>query len=344
MVTSGHWLAGMGPAGKEAPRKETEALVKVRFWGVRGSIATPLTTQALRGKIEQAVRLYEQIGKGAVSVEEFLEYEGLEGLHLYGGNTACVEVSDGAGHIILDAGTGLRELGLELARGNVGNAALSETILVSHLHWDHIQGLPFFAPLFMPGARITIASGSDNIVEALATQQQHPYFPVPFDDVPAEVELRVFDPDEEISLNGFRVRSIGVTHPGGCYAYRIEGKTGAVAYVTDAELLLMGPRHRQALCALVEGCGVVIADCQYAVDEVEDKRTWGHSSLVGFVELFRQTNIGKLLAFHYDPNSTDERIDQLIEEGRGFKETETPEARYDIEASREGMVLETGFA
>lgn len=198
--------------------------------------------------------------------------------------------------------------------------------------------------MFIPGATITIASASANIVEALATQQQQPYFPVPFDDVPAQVDLQVFDPDEEIDLRGFRVRSLGVTHPGGCYAYRVEGETGAMAYVTDTELLLMGPRHRKALCAFVEGCGVVIADCQYSADEIQDKRTWGHSSLVSFVELFRHVNIGKLMAFHYDPNRTDEKIDQLIEEGRSFKETNTPDAHYEIEASREGMVLEAGFA
>ena len=316
----------------------------VCFWGVRGSIATPLATDALRAKIEQALRLYDAVAKRGVGLEDFVREEGLEDFHLYGGNTACVEVTDGSAHAILDAGTGLRELGRKLAGEGSKGVSMSQTILISHLHWDHIQGFPFFAPLFVPGAKITIASASDSVVEALSTQQQHPYFPVPFDDVPAQVNLRVFDLGEEVSLGGFQVHSLGVTHPGGCYAYRLDGETGSVAYVTDTELLLMGPRHKRALCAFVEGCGTVIADCQYGIDEIEEKRTWGHSSLVSFVDVFRHVNIGKLVTFHYDPNRTDERIDELIEEGRRFKEAEAPEARYKIEASREGMVLETGFA
>ena len=134
-------------------------------------------------------------------MEEFLEGVSKHGA-LYGGNTACVEVVEDGGRLILDAGTGLRELGLVLA----GDPEETDYyILMSHCHWDHIQGFPFFTPVFEKGSKITITSASRTIVDAFSTQQKHPYFPVPFDDVPAEVRSLVFDPKDEQHLAGFKV-------------------------------------------------------------------------------------------------------------------------------------------
>ena len=312
--------------------------MEIRFWGVRGSTAAPMTRWVLERKIADAVREYERMRAESGDLKTFLGALG-ERTALYGGNTACVEVCEGGERLILDAGTGLRELGLALASQREADGACEYCILVSHCHWDHIQGFPFFVPVFIPGCRINIVSSSDRIVDAFSTQQKHPYFPVPFDDVPAEVNLRNFAPGETIELSGFQVQSIGLTHPGRCFGYRIDGPTGSLAYLTDVELLAMGDRRKQEVRRFVDGCGVVVVDSQYRFEESIAKKTWGHSSVVSFVDLFEGVGIGRILTFHYDPNNSDDEIDDCIAEGVAHQKQKAGGVDFEIVGSREGMVL-----
>lgn len=278
----------------------------VRFWGVRGSIASP----------------------GAETAR-------------VGGNTSCVEVRCGAQRLILDAGTGLRGLGDALLReGGPVDAAL----LLSHFHWDHIQGLPFFVPAYVPSTKLTIVGSSDGrhtLRDKLSRQMTEPHFPVQLDDLSAELSYREARPNGFVELGDVRVKVARLNHPGGVFAYRIEHGGKSVVYATDTEhYACIDP----VLRSLAEGADVLIYDAQYTPDEYagvggRSKVGWGHSTYVAGVEVARAAGVGKLVLFHHDPQRTDPGVAEIEALAQGLFPSTV--------AAREGLTItvdETGDA
>ena len=222
--------------------------MQIRFWGVRGSIASP--------------------GPETAGV---------------GGNTSCVEVRCGDGtRLILDAGTGLRRLGEAMIREE-GAVPAEVTLLLSHLHWDHIQGLPFFVPLYVPGTKIAVvgaAGGPLSLKEALEYQMTAPVFPVRLGEVPAQLGFREMKPAERIHVGNAVVTAQRLNHPGGVMAYRVDCDGRSVVYATDTEhYACVDP----ALLTLARGADVLIYDSQYTPEEYAGtggraKVGWGHST------------------------------------------------------------------
>ncbi|MDC0679770.1 MULTISPECIES: MBL fold metallo-hydrolase [Sorangium] len=251
--------------------------MEIKFWGVRGSIASP--------------------GPETAAV---------------GGNTSCVEVRCGSSRIILDAGTGVRKLGDALLR----EGPVEATVLLSHLHWDHIQGLPFFVPAYLPSSRLSIvgsAHGIGSLREVLSTQMAAPSFPVRMDELGAQIAVREARPGEAFDVGEVHVRIAKLNHPGGVLAYRVEHEGRSVVYATDTEhYACVDP----ALRALADGADVLIYDAQYTPEEYRgdggrSKVGWGHSTYVAGAEIARACGARKLVLFHHDPQRTDAGVAEI---------------------------------
>jgi phosphoribosyl 1,2-cyclic phosphodiesterase len=250
----------------------------VRFWGVRGSIATPSPAH---------------VG--------------------FGGNTSCIEVSAGEETIILDAGTGIRDLGLSFAERNLRRA----TLLLTHTHWDHINGFPFFQPFYARGHRFRIMAGHladrGGVRPVLAGQMAGPVFPVPMETLRAEFEFEDFRGGDSYELApGIQVRTAVLNHPDGATGYRIEHAGHSVCYVTDTEHEPGKPDDR--ILALIEGADLVIYDCTYTDAEFPDHVGWGHSTWQEGVRLCRAAHAKSLAIFHHDPSHDDAFMRQVEEE------------------------------
>ncbi len=248
--------------------------MQIEFHGVRGSLASPSATNA--------------------------------GV---GGNTSCVEVRAGGQRIVFDAGTGLRNLGDRL----MASGASHTTILLSHLHWDHIQGLPFFTPLYVPGNRVDVMSGPNGHMDlrsALKKQMSPPFFPVSIDDVAPQITVRDLGPSERFNLGDLRVTTAKLNHPDPVYGYRLDFAGRSVVYATDTEhYSCLDPN----LVRLAQGADVLIYDAQYTPEEYcgEDGPSrvgWGHSTYVAATDLAKACGVGQLVLFHHDPKRNDEDV------------------------------------
>jgi phosphoribosyl 1,2-cyclic phosphodiesterase len=272
--------------------------MRIRFWGVRGSIASP--------------------GPETAAV---------------GGNTSCVEVVCGETRIVLDAGTGLRGLGDHLL---AERAPLALTLLLSHFHWDHIQGLPFFVPVYMKQTSLAIVGGDSGVMTvraALEHQMAAPVFPVRLDEVGARITTREVKPADAFDVGEAHVVVGRGNHPGGVVAYRIEHEGRSVVYATDTE----HPRGAcvdPALRALADGADVLIHDAQYAPQEYASKIGWGHSTYDAGAELARSAGVGSYVLYHHDPSRTDAGVADFEARAQALFPASV--------AAREGMVLDVG--
>jgi phosphoribosyl 1,2-cyclic phosphodiesterase len=265
--------------------------LSVRFLGVRGSIATPGADRTA------------------------------------GGNTACVEVVAGDTRIILDAGTGIRVLGDErMAKG-----PRHSTILMSHLHWDHVAGLPFFTPIYVPGHRVEIASGPNGVMphaDAIRNLFRAPFFPVDFAAISDQVSTRELRANDRFTIGDITVTMARLNHPDPVYGFRLEHGGQSIVYATDTEhFACVDPTLKK----LAAGADILIYDAQYTPEEYPSKVGWGHSTWLAGTELARAAGVPQLVLFHHDPNRTDDKLAALEAQARA----ELP----GTVAAREGMVL-----
>ncbi len=275
----------------------------IRFWGVRGSIATP--------------------GPGTSKT---------------GGNTSCVECTFGDQSIVFDAGTGLRGLGDHWMKQGIPESC---SILLSHTHWDHIQGLPFFTPLYMPSSKIGLygqAPASLSLWEAMQRQMTAPHFPVRFEDLPSSLQAHEVRVGESFSIGNVVVRTARGNHPGGVVAYRVEYNHTSVVYATDTEhYACLDPVLQQ----LSEGADILIYDAQYTPEEYSGigkngspgraRVGWGHSTYVAACELAKAANVRNLVLFHHDPSHDDDALDEIEVRARELFSSTT--------LAREGAVM-----
>ena len=282
----------------------------VTFWGARGSIPTP----------------------GAHTAR-------------YGGNTPCVAVeADRGGLVILDAGTGIRALGLKLVERQ--NGAVSAEILLSHAHWDHIQGLPHFKPFFAPGNSVRIwgpRQGTTSL-EAILRQQMDPaVFPVPLDALSAKLTVQQVE-SGEFTVGAFQVSTIRLRHPGTTLGYRLTPTAGgpSMAYVTDNELGTGGSYRTSAnwraeFIAFLEGAELLIHDAMYTPAELETHRGWGHSTYEEAVAIAAEAGVERLVLFHHEPEHGDGAIDELLAVAR--QQARVRGRPAEVLAAQEGMKL-----
>jgi phosphoribosyl 1,2-cyclic phosphodiesterase len=255
----------------------------------------------------------------------------------HGGNTSCIEIRNGSDIIILDAGTGLRALGQSLLK-EFNNKPLNLTLLLTHTHWDHIQGLPFFGPIYNPHCRLRIL-GSEGarkgLVAALTGQMESTYFPVPFDKLPSNIDIEELK-DFNFAIGSVLVRAQRANHPGVCVGYRLFSPDGLVAFFPDTE-----PRtDDHEMIEFVRDADVLILDSQYDKAEYKKHTGWGHGCVDDSVALALKAGVKHLYLFHHDPDHDDRRMDELVKHAR--KLVAKQKKKLKVDAAREGVVIQLG--
>lgn len=297
--------------------------MKIKFWGVRGSIPTP-------GR--QTVR--------------------------YGGNTPCLEVRlDDDELIILDAGSGIRNFGDDLINNG---ASLKAHLLITHPHWDHIQGFPFFKPAFISGNELTIFATErpeKSLSEVIAEQMNRIYFPVQLHELKAKIHFKPLKDEGVIQLPSCTVKTLYVNHPGFTLGYRLEYKGKSFVYISDNE-----PYDRQAGAShsnfepavrqkfdsttgdpnrrvfdFCRGADILVHDATYTPEEYIDRVGWGHSHYLFTMRVAAEAEVKRLILFHHDPTHDDDKVDDILKKCK--KEIKTRGYRFECEAAAEGMVL-----
>jgi phosphoribosyl 1,2-cyclic phosphodiesterase len=292
------------PMAKPSSKIASEPGTSLRFWGVRGS--TPTVDKAT---------------------------------WRYGGNTACLELTTPAGaRVILDCGTGLRMLGRHLEAGPESRR-IEAHVFVTHYHWDHIQGIPFFSPLYAEQNSFHFYSfrseylGRDSLKRVFEAQMAHPYFPVDISAMSARRDFTEVSGGDQFDVPGARVTAHWLHHPQGCLGFRFETSAGSIVYATDNEP--GDPRLDRSLRELAAGADIFINDAQFTPEQLATTRKgWGHSTWLEGVRVAAEVGAKNLVLFHHDPDSTDKTVDSLLREARG-KFT-------NVWAAAEGMVMTLG--
>ncbi len=311
--------------------------MRVKFWGVRGSIPAPISPEQVRTKIAAVIqRARPEDLESARTRELFLGRLPPYLFGTVGGNTTCLEVrgEDGA-LIIIDAGSGLRELGISLEKRK--DPAREFTILFTHFHWDHLQGIPFFGPAWVKGNRVNFASPMEGLEEVLKAQMQAPYFPVTMDAMAADIRFT--------RLSGSKAR-VGRTelywkqmnHPGTSFAYKIVEAGKSVIFATDSEVTDKEFQQREENRAFFESADLLILDSQYTLEESFSKFDFGHTSYTMAVNLAVEWKVKQLVLFHHEPRYDDRKIFGMLRRAhwhRSQLEAET----LQIHTAQEGLEL-----
>ncbi len=287
-------------------------MTTLKFWGVRGSIPTP-GPDTLR----------------------------------YGGNTSCLELRNGKHFFILDAGSGIRGLGNKLLQVK---SSIEAHIFISHTHWDHIQGIPFFTPAFLPGNKFTFYGARDaasDLRNLISGQMDPAYFPIEMEDMSAELEFQPL-PEGRFEVDGIRVETIYVNHPGNAMGYKFLLEDTVLVYISDNEPFAAAPPEEndeyigedgnEKLIEFIKGADILIHDAQYTPDEYENHITWGHSPYDYTVNLAIQANAKKLILFHHDPLHNDDKIDEILAKARDLAALSSN--GLEIAAASEGLAIE----
>jgi phosphoribosyl 1,2-cyclic phosphodiesterase len=319
--------------------------VRVRFWGTRGSLPVALTSDGvqrkLRAALEHATRL------GIRDVETLLARLNSDAdfavSHTYGGHTSCVELDDGDGEfLVCDLGSGARPLGTSLIERAAAGRPPVVNVFLSHVHWDHIMGFPFFAPAYDPDWTIRIHGGHAVMEHALRLQQSAPCFPVDFDRLAARIEFVPLDPGRRHAAGGVEVDLKRQRHSGDSYGYRFSRDGRAVVYSTDSE---HRPEDKDEAVSFVEffrAADLVIFDAMYSLLEaISVKEDWGHSSNIVAVELCQRAAVKHLCLFHHEPAYGDEQIEQVLRETVRFEElTRGDQAPLAVSSASDGLEID----
>ncbi|MBA3531553.1 MAG: protein kinase, partial [Ardenticatenales bacterium] len=314
--------------------------MKIKIWGTRGSIPSPLTAQAIREKLIAAVQGAKEVNHDdPMAVRAYVD--GLPAFinSTVGGNTSCIELRVDNQIVIVDAGSGIRALGQELMAGTCGRGQGVIHLFLSHTHWDHIQGFPFFAPAFVRGNRINIYSVHD-VAPTLAMQMKPATFPISLDFLAASIQFVRLTEGQKFSIGNIHVSNISLPHPGQNYAYRFEHGGGVCVYASDAEYKRLDEAHLQPYIRFFAGADVLIFDSQFTLRDALLKEDWGHSSPMIGADFARQAGVRRLVLFHHDPLNSDQDIHKMLEETVAYMAEQVADPTCEILIGSEGLEID----
>ncbi len=316
--------------------------MKLKFWGTRGSIPVSLTAPDVRARLIAALRgaagrRFDLPGE----MEAYIDGLGFDIAGTYGGHSSCVQIDTGGPqHIILDLGTGVRPLGQHMLERFGPAVPQTYHVFMSHLHWDHIMGLPFFTPVYIAGNHLVIHSCHPQVEFALRRQQDVPSFPVRFEQFAATIEFDVMQPGHAVEIGGTTVVAHLQRHAGDSYGWRFERGGKRIVYSTDSEHRLEDEVEREGFIRFFDHADVVIFDAMYSLAEaISVKADWGHSSNIVAVELCHAARARKLVMFHHEPAYDDARISRVLQETQRFEQITRDGHALEVLSAWDGLEL-----
>ena len=301
-----------------------------------------LTAPDVRAKILSALRGARGRSLDTeAEMETYVDSLGFEVAGTFGGHSSCVQLDVGsAEHVILDLGTGVRPLGQHMLARFGPASPQTYHVFMSHLHWDHIMGLPFFTPVYIPGNRIVVHSCHPHAEFALRRQQAEPSFPVRFEQFSAAIEFDVMRPAEPVTIAGATVTAHAQRHSGDSYGWRFERNGKCLVYTTDSEHRLEDEQERAGFIRFFDRADLVIFDAMYSLaDAISVKADWGHSSNIVAVELCQAARVRTLAMFHHEPAYSDAQITRVLQETRRFEQITRDGHALEVLSAWDGLEL-----
>ncbi|MBF0198025.1 MAG: MBL fold metallo-hydrolase [Planctomycetes bacterium] len=311
--------------------------MRVQFYGTRGSLPSPMGFDDFLTISSDLYKKAYEAGVKPDEIEGYLKSQQEESPFYFGGNTTCLEVSSAKDSIVIDCGSGLQKLGVDLLSRKKNEVH----IFMTHFHWDHIQGLPFFAPLYKPGFKIHFYSAREDCEDILRQQMSAPVFPVPFDVLASDIEYHIIEDGKEMEVNGFSVMPAKAHHPNECHGYKIKRDGRVMMFLTDTEVAATETAKMKYYSELLVDVDVAIADSQYSFVEYFAKRTWGHSTSSVFIDIMGAlASDKKLVLFHHDPMASNSVIAVLEKQAKRYKEICCKDNNLEILSAWDGFDLE----
>jgi len=315
----------------------------LRFWGTRGSLPAPLGHQAVRAKIREALLAAQgRRLENPEAIDHFIDHElSFAGRGTYGGNSSCVEIVPGGDdYVLCDLGSGAREFGNSVLAKHGPGRHHCFNVFLSHLHWDHIQGFPFFMPAYIPGNVIRIHGCHQVMREALLRQQSYPCFPVDFRSLGATIEFVELEPGRTFEVAGLSAQPFLQKHGGDSYGYRFEQAGKTVVYSTDSEHKFDRLDDRYPFVEFFRDADVLIFDAMYSLaDQISVKEDWGHSSNIIAVELAQLAGVKHLVMYHHEPIYDDRTLETILGETRRYAEISRPAQPLTITSAYDGLEI-----
>lgn len=314
--------------------------MRIRLWGVRGSVPSPLRPEDISEKIYQAILALPEINtKDPDAVRAYVEGLPILTRGTAGGNTSCVEIQAGGETIIIDAGSGIRNLSQDLMKGPCGRGQGTLHLLFTHCHWDHIQGFPFFTPAFVAGNRIKIY-GIHDIESVLRDQQKFINWPISLDYMQATFEFIPLQPGEPFSIGGLQINTLENHHPGKAYAFRFEDGHSIFVHASDAEYEQLDEANLRPHLNFFQNADALIFDAQFTQREAWEKVGWGHSSSLIGVDLARRAGVKRLILFHHDPTYSDDQLQQILETTIAYQAQDSSRPTCEVIVAHESLTLD----
>lgn len=316
----------------------------IQLLGVRGSLPSPMTNTEYRDKLKRVLhRAIESGIKVPGEVDKFINCLPDDLQYVYGGNTTCVAVTSNSGkQYIIDCGTAIRALGDELMAGDCGTGKGEVNILLTHNHWDHIQGLPFFRPIYVPGNIINFFSPYKNQEEILNQQMKAPYFPATFEGTASTKKYHLLDAKSRAPFNmedDLLISYHPLKHPGGSFAYRFEQAGRVFIFATDAEFTGETIENFGDTMEFFGNADVLVIDSQYTLDESFQKIDWGHTSYTMAVNCGIRWKVKNLVLTHHEPAYSDFKLKENHQMAVEHRERNNNK-KLNVLMAREGMTFD----
>ncbi|MCB0365163.1 MAG: MBL fold metallo-hydrolase [Bdellovibrionales bacterium] len=323
--------------------------MRVKLWGVRGSLPSPHSPEQLTDKFRALLEEYDEFRKNnSGGVDEFLRRTPDYKVGGFGGHTACVQVTTPKRDIVIDGGSGIRRYGEALLVGPCGMGKGEVHIFMTHFHWDHMIGLPFFVPIFIPGNIIHFYAVQDDLEDRVRAMFCKPHFPVPFERLGAQVLFHKLEPRQPRKMEDLTITPYQLDHPDPCWGFRCESGGKVFSHCVDTEGTRVSQKDLDKDLPLYTNADLAIYDAQYSFLEAAEKIDWGHASGPIGIDIAMREKIKEILFIHHDPAASDEKVQRAEDQTRAYYDSCVRMAKdQGIEVhefkwcfAREGLVVE----
>lgn len=286
--------------------------LSVKFWGVRGSLPSSLSPQGWTSHIDNLVRNFASSNfKDVTDASRFISNQEIVNIGGYGTATTCVEVRSKKTQLIIDGGTGIRNLSEKIMSGTYVPVKGPFHIYMTHFHWDHVIGLPFFTPHFISGTQIHYYAVQEDLEKLIRGIFQKPYFPVPFEQLAAKIKFHVIDPRKPFTINDMTITPYLLDHPDACWGAKIESGGKTYSHCVDTEGTRVSRDELDEDLKLYQNVDLMYFDAQYTFPELAEKANWGHSAAQIGLDLAFREGIKKVYFTHHDPGATIQQIQDI---------------------------------